>query len=372
MDLFGLKSQIAQIRQAVDERIANVINNNAFIRGPEVSELERALEQYTGANHCVSCGNGTDALQLALMAIDTQGGDIVFTTSFSFFSTAEVIPLTGATPYFVDVNKDTYNICIASLRAAIEDCKARNLGHPKAIIAADMFGLPADYCSLRQLADEEKLVLIEDAAQSFGGSINGIKTGNLAHVSTTSFFPTKPLGCFGDGGAVFTNDDGINEKLRSLAVHGKGKNKYDNVRIGVNSRLDTLQAAVLLEKLPLLDDEIATRNRHYAIIKQALSNNFDFQVIPDSHNSAMALLSLRAKQQSRNAVLSGLEQQGIPYQIYYPTPLYASPAMQQYPKMDGGMSQRLCNSVFSVPVHASLSEADIEKICQALTRLAQT
>ena len=258
MEFIDLKSQLAHMRTKIDARIKKVLDHGQFIMGPEVFELEEKLADYVGVKHCISCANGTDALQLSLMALGVGKGDIVFTTAFSFFATAEVIPLVGATPYFVDIDIDTYNLCPKSLESAILAARESQKGTPRAVIAVDMFGLPANYLKIQKVCDKYDLKLIEDSAQGFGGVINGEKAGSFGSLATTSFFPAKPLGCFGDGGAIFTNDDALADICQSLRVHGKGKHKYHNARIGLNSRLDTLQAAVLLEKLAHFGPRVAS------------------------------------------------------------------------------------------------------------------
>jgi dTDP-4-amino-4,6-dideoxygalactose transaminase len=259
MDFIDLASQLQFMRSAIDKRIGTVLNHGQFILGPEVTELEQKLAEYVGVKHCITCANGTDALQIALMSQNIGQGDIVFTTSFSFFATAEVISLVGATPYFVDIDPKTYNVCPQSLASAIKDVKESKQGNPRAVIAVDLFGLPANYIDLETLCKANQLFLIEDAAQGFGGAINGQKAGSFGDIATTSFFPAKPLGCYGDGGAIFTNSEEIADLAKSIRVHGKGSHKYENIRIGLNSRLDTIQAAILLEKLEWFPKELEHR-----------------------------------------------------------------------------------------------------------------
>lgn len=256
MEFRDLKKQYQLHKAQIDAAIQEVVDGTHFILGPQVALLEKELAQYTGTKHCIACGNGTDALQLALMAWKIGEGDAVFVPDFTFFSSGEVVPLTGAVPVFVDVEKDTYNISADSLRGAIEYVIRNTDLRPRVVVAVDLFGRPADYQAIRQIADQYGLLLLEDGAQSFGGMEDGRKTCSFGDISTTSFFPSKPLGCYGDGGAVFTDNEEWAKRLASLRLHGKGSDKYDNVRIGMNSRLDTIQAAVLLQKLGFLEEEL--------------------------------------------------------------------------------------------------------------------
>ena len=256
MQFIDLAAQYQSLKEKIDARIQTVLEHGKYIMGPEVQELEQNLSEYVGVKHTVSCANGTDALTLALMVFDIKPGDAVFCPTFTFFSTAETIAFEGATPIFVDSDEYTFNICPIDLEKRIEKVLAEGKLKPKAIIAVDLFGLPADYPALRKIADKYDLKIIEDAAQGFGGEINGKRAGSFGDIATTSFFPAKPLGCYGDGGALFTDNDVYAELLSSYRVHGKGKDKYDNVRIGMNSRLDTIQAAILLEKLSVFPQEL--------------------------------------------------------------------------------------------------------------------
>ncbi len=367
MEFIDLKSQLAGMRHNIDKRIATVLDHGQFIMGPEVQELETALADYVNVKHCVSCANGTDALQLALMALDIGPGDIVFTTAFSFFATAEVIPLVGATPYFVDIEPRSYNLCVDSLEAAILEAKSQRIGVPKAVIAVDMFGLPADYPKLQALCNQHGLFLIEDGAQSFGGAIGSQKCGSFGDIATTSFFPAKPLGCYGDGGAIFTNDDRLAELCRSMRVHGKGQHKYENVRIGLNSRLDTIQAAILLEKLTILDTERRAKNHIAQQYDQVIKGELTTPWVPEPLESAWAQYTLQGQPNSRDVWMKELNENGIPSAVYYPIPLNQQAALRHYPSVHTPVTDLACETVFSLPLHSALSAKDIELIGQILS-----
>ena len=271
-----------------------VFDHGQFIMGPEVSSLESKLSEYTEVQFCVSCSSGTDALLMSLMAADIGPGDAVFTSPFTFIASAEVIQLLGASPIFVDIQDETFNIDPNLLKKSVQDCLSMCKFKPKAVIPVDLFGLPAEYESIEQISNEFNLFVLADAAQSFGGSIKGNRTGSFGHLAATSFFPAKPLGCYGDGGAIFTNNEHFVEKLISIRVHGQGNTKYDNIRIGVNGRMDTIQAAILLEKLKIFPDEMVKRNRISAEYRQSLSSQFVCQKIPDGYESSWAQFSLLA------------------------------------------------------------------------------
>ena len=261
MEFIDLKAQYARIEEKINQRISNALSHGKHIMGPEVFELEEQLADFVGVKHAISCANGTDALQLSLMALEIGQNDAVFCPTFTFFATAEVIALVGATPIFVDSDPKTFNMCPKDLLVKIKQVKAEGKLNLKAIIPVDLFGLPADFPNINKIAKEFNLHLIEDAAQGLGGEIEGKKAGSFGDIATTSFFPAKPLGCFGDGGMVFTDNDDFAGVIKSLRIHGKGQHKYDNVRIGLNSRLDTIQAAILLEKLAIFPDEIISRQQ---------------------------------------------------------------------------------------------------------------
>ncbi|WP_374764517.1 DegT/DnrJ/EryC1/StrS family aminotransferase [Yunchengibacter salinarum] len=365
MKFIDLDAQMEAMRPAIDRRIKSVLDHGKFIMGPEVRELESALTERVGVRHCLSCANGTDALQLALMALGVGPGDLVFTTAFSFFATAEVIALQGATPVFVDIDPGTYNLCPDALEAAILEAKGGN-GRLAAIIAVDLFGLPADYPRLEAIARRHGLALIEDAAQGFGGAIGDRQAGSFGDIATTSFFPAKPLGCAGDGGAVFTNRDDLAERVASLRLHGRGAEKYDNVRIGMNSRLDTLQAAILLEKLTHLDQERAAKDAIAETCRARLAGRFQMQAEPTGFASAHALFTLRAPDNSRNALMASLEKAGIPCGIYYPRALPDQTAFNGTAHPPCIEARKAAMEVFSIPFHAYLAEENLNLILKKL------
>jgi dTDP-4-amino-4,6-dideoxygalactose transaminase len=350
-----LKAQSAILNGRIEAAIGRVLEHGAFISGPEVRELEQRLTAFCGARNAISCANGTDALSLVLLAEGIGLGDAVFVPAFTFVATAEVVPLTGATPVFVDVREDTFNLDVESFKAAIE-AAIRNGLNPRAVIPVDLFGLPADYAAIGAVAREYGMTVIADSAQGFGAWYHGRRTGVLANYTTTSFFPAKPLGCYGDGGAVFTDDDEKAALLRSLAVHGKGAEKYDNVRIGVNSRLDTLQAAILLEKLAIFEQEIEGRNRAAAFYMQGLRDIAETPMVPEGLTSVWAQYTLKMK--NRDSFASEMKSQGIPTAVYYPTPLHLQTGYRQYPTAPGGLpvSERLSRQVISLPMYPYLDE----------------
>lgn len=368
MQFIDLAAQQSRIREKIDARIAAVLNHGNYIMGPEVGQLEKQLADYCGAKHCIACANGTDALQLALIALGIGEGDAVFVPSFTFAATAEVVPGLGATPFFVDVDSLTYNMAPESLCRAI--VRARKLGlKPAVVIPVDLFGLPADYPAIQAIADQEGLTVIGDSAQGFGGLIGEQMTGTFGKITTTSFFPAKPLGCYGDGGALFTDDDGLSALLDSLRVHGKGSEKYDNVRIGMNSRLDTLQAAVLLEKLAIYADETERRQKVAERYTAALHNRFVTPHVPEAYRSIWAQYTLRAKDgRERTDIMAKLKDQDIPSIIYYPKPLHTQRAYRDFPRDPEGLkaSEAAAETVFSLPMHPYLTEDAQQMICDAL------
>ena len=368
MQFIDLAAQQARIRERIDARIATVLDHGRYILGPEVGELEEKLAAFCGARHCVACANGTDALELALMALGVGAGNAVFVPAFTFAATAEPVPGLGAVPVFVDIDPSTYNMDPASLARAI--AHARDLGlRPAAAIPVDLFGLPADYPALASLAGEADMALICDSAQGFGGLIDGRMTGTFGTITTTSFFPAKPLGCYGDGGALFTNDADLAVLLDSLRVHGKGAEKYDNVRIGRNSRLDTLQAAILLEKLAIYADEIDARQKVAARYTDALHNRFVTPHVPEGYRSIWAQYTVRAQSEAeRTAAMAALKAAGIPAQIYYPRPLHLQGAYAGFPRDPSGLAQAemAATSVFSLPMHPYLGADDQDRVISAL------
>lgn len=370
MPFIDLATQQRGIRARVDARIAAVLNHGEYIMGPEVKELEAALAAFCGARYCVSCANGTDALHIALLAIGAGAGDALLVPSFTFAATAEAPCLVGATPVFVDIDQVSYNMDPSSLRRAIAQARDKGLT-PKAVIAVDLFGLPADYPAIEEIANAEGMTLICDSAQGWGGEINGRKTGTFGHMTTTSFFPAKPLGCYGDGGAVFTDDAELAAALDSLRVHGKGAEKYDNVRVGTNSRLDTLQAAILLEKLAIYADELDARNRAAARYTAALQNYFQTPTVPQGYRSIWAQYTLLAKDETeRNAAMAKLKEAGVPSVVYYPRPLHTQTAYAGFPSDPAGLpvSETVATRVFSLPMHPYLQEQDIDRVVSSLSQ----
>jgi len=368
-----LAAQQARIKPEIDAAIARVLSHGQYILGPEVRELEKQLAEFCGAKFCVTCANGTDAIALPLMRLGIRPGDAIFVPSFTFTATAEVVCWLGATPYFVDINPDTYNICPDSLRAAITECKRDGQFTPRGIIGVDMFGLPADFDALDTIANENNLWLIMDSAQGFGGTYKGRVTGSMGRFATTSFFPAKPLGCYGDGGAIFTNDESDIEILHSLRLHGQGTDKYDNVRVGMNSRLDTMQAAVLLEKLKIFKDEITARNKIAPRYTAALKDIVGTPQIPDGYTSVWAqyTITVHGGAEQRKALQEHLKSAGIPTMIYYPRPLHLQPAYKKYPSVGDALShsEGVMGTVLSLPMHPYLEPEVQDNIIQQITNL---
>lgn len=369
MQFIDLKAQYLQLQDKINGRIRGVLEHGKYIMGPEVSELESKLSEYVGVKHAVTCANGTDALQLALMAMDIGPGDAVFTTPFTFFATAEVISLVGATPIFVDIDERTYNIDHLRLEAAIEEIIDASELVAKAVISVDLFGLPADYEKLEPLCKRYKLKLIEDAAQGFGGEINGRRSGSFGDIATTSFFPAKPLGCYGDGGAIFTNSDDLAKKIKSLRIHGKGEDKYDNIAIGINSRLDTIQAAILLEKLAIFPREVDARQLVAKKYSDKLKDKVVIPYVPPYFQSSWAQYSVLAKDsEKRKELMAAYKKQGIPTVIYYSKPLHLQGAFEYLGIKEGAfpISESVSQRIFSLPMHPYLCEKQQDKIISVL------
>lgn len=368
MQFIDLKTQYGELKEVIDARIRSVLDRQAFIQGPEVQELERALEAFTGAKRAITCANGTDALQLALMALGIGQGDAVFVPSFTYTATAEVILLLGARPVFVDSDPATFNIDFASAERAIGQVKAEGAFRPAALMTVDLFGMPVDYDRARALADRYDLAFISDAAQGLGGDYKGRRVGSgLADITTTSFFPAKPLGCYGDGGAVFTDDDSIADTIRSICLHGKGEAKYDVVRVGVNSRLDTLQAAILLPKLEGFADELERRHEVAEMYIARLKDHVATP-IPARGGARFAWAQFTIKVENRDDVQAQLKDAGIPSNVYYPRPMHLQPAYVEYGGGEGSlpMAEELSRVVLSLPMHPYLSPDDIAKVCDAV------
>lgn len=377
-----LKSQFARIQPEVEEAMLSVVRSGQFILGPVVEQLEARLANYVGTKHCISCASGTDALVMALMAKGVGPGDAVFTVPFTFMASAEAIVTVGATPIFVDVEADSFNMDTAALARAIEalakgDASIHPLPNvegltPKGIIAVDLFGLTADYSAINAIAAANDLFVIEDAAQSFGASANNARAGSLAEIGCTSFFPAKPLGCYGDGGAIFVNDSELDKILRSIRVHGQGDDKYENVRQGITGRLDAVQAAVLLKKLDIFDDEMAERQRvaqGYTAALTAEGVDVIAPVIPDHHLSAWAQYTVTARDaEARSEFQARLSAAGIPTMIYYPKSLHEQKAFAYlgYERGDFAVSEDMADRVFSLPMHPYLPDAQIVEIVAAM------
>ncbi|MDA0368854.1 MAG: DegT/DnrJ/EryC1/StrS aminotransferase family protein [Proteobacteria bacterium] len=365
LPFIDLAAQRERLQPGLNEAIARVLAHGGFINGPEVKTFERELADFAGVAHAIGCGNGTDALYLPLLAHGLGAGDAVLVPSFTFVATAEVVVLTGATPVFVDVDADTFNVTADSMKAGIAEARRAGL-RPRAMIPVDLFGLPADYDAINALANAEGMFVIADAAQSIGGSRAGHRVGGLATINSTSFFPSKPLGCYGDGGAILTNDEGFAEQLRSLRAHGGGKDKYDNIRVGVNSRLDTLQAAILSCKLAIFEDEIRVRGRVAARYNASLPSDVTTPRIFNDAVSAWAQYTVRVKK--RDAVAADLKAKGIPTAVYYPKPLHLQQAYRGFPVASGGLavSERLADEVLSLPMHPYLDEATQDRIVEGM------
>ncbi len=360
-------SQRRRIASQIDAAVARVMNHCLFVMGPEVAAFEKDLAAFCGAKHAISCASGTDALLLVLMARGIGPGDAVFCPAFTFCATAEVVALLGATPVFVDIDATTFNIDVASLKRAIPVAKQKGL-NPKAVMPVDLFGLPADHDAVTAVAAAEGLFVLDDAAQGFGGVYKGRKVGTLAPATATSFFPAKPLGCFGDGGAVMTDDDELADILRSLRVHGQGADRYDNVRIGITGRLDTIQAAILIEKLKIFSDEIAARNAVARRYSAGLKDVATVPQVPEGYTSVWAQYVIRLQPGRRDKLATDLKAQGIPTAIYYPRPLNKLAAYTQFPLADRGVpvSEKLSEEVIALPMHAYLDAPVQDRVIDAV------
>ncbi len=374
MEFRDLKKQYQLHKEQIDAAIQEVVDATHFIIGPQVISLEKELAQYTGTKHCIACGNGTDALQLALMAWEIGEGDAVFVPDFTFFSSGEVVPLTGATPVFVDIEKDTYNISADSLKSAIEYVIQNTDLRPRVIVAVDLFGRPADYQAIRQIAQQYGLLILEDGAQGFGGMADGRKACSFGDISTTSFFPSKPLGCYGDGGAIFTDNDEWADRLASLRVHGKGGDKYDNVRIGMNSRLDTIQAAVLLQKLSFLEEELKICGQVAEKYSERLQNFVKIPAELGSMRSAWAQYTICLKDTNeRERVIAQMKADGIPSAVYYKKPMHRQKAFADnlIQAVSCENTEYVCARCLSLPFHPYLQEAEIEAVCESLKKAVE-
>ena len=370
MQFRDLKKQYQVLKKDIDEAMIEVATNCNFINGQQVKELEKELAEYVGVKHCVTCGNGTDALTMAMMAWGIREGDAVFVPDFTLFSSGEIVSHAGATPVFVDVDIDTFNISVESLEKAVKKVLDEGKLTPKAVVAVDLFGLPADFDSVKKVADKYGLLVLEDGAQGFGGNINGKTACSFGNISTTSFFPAKPLGCYGDGGAVFTDDDEIASLLESIRVHGKGEMKYDNVRIGLNSRLDTIQAAILSVKLKAFSDyELTDINNVADKYTEALSGIVKTPVIPKGFYSSWAQYTIQLKdKETRDRLQASLKEKGVPSMVYYPKPMHRQEAFagQAYDDADFPNTIKLCDTVLSLPMHPYLSDEDIDEVVSVI------
>ena len=368
MEFLDLKTQQKRIRKPLEKRINKILDHGAYIMGPEVFELEEKLADYCGVKHAISCSSGTDALLIPLMAWGIGPGDAVFTTPFTYVATAEVISILGATPIFVDVYESTYNIDCDKLEIEIKKVINEGKLKPKAIIPVDLFGLPARYRLIDKIAKKYNLKVVEDAAQSFGGSIRNEKVGNFGDVAATSFYPAKPLGCYGDGGAIFTNDDDLAGECKAIRIHGTKKDKYNSEMIGLNGRLDSIQAAVLLEKLSIFDKELKMRNEVNFHYRKYLNNA---QYLPKDYQSAHALFSIvLGSKIKRDDLVERLSKNKIPSVIYYKFPIHLMKAFQYLGYHRGSLpvSESLSNSIVSLPMHPYLSKADISFIIETIQR----
>ena len=395
MEFRDLKQQYQVLRPEMDQALLGAVASGAYIMGPQVKELEKQLAEYVGVKHCLTCANGTDALTLALKAWGIGPGDAVFVPDFTFFSSAEVVPLEGAEPVFVDVHEETFNIDAADLERAVQAVLAEGRLRPRVVVAVDLFGLPADYQAIRAVADRYGLLILEDGAQGFGGSIErfrvkpgmtvgpgtphvipgltrNLKACSLGDIATTSFFPAKPLGCYGDGGAVFTDNDEWAALIESYRVHGKGKFKYDNVRIGLNSRLDTVQAAVLQVKLKAFADyELDAVNVAADKYSELLADVAAIPVIPEGFRSSWAQYTIRLKdREQRDALQAHLKSLGIPSMVYYPKPMHLQTAFASViPGLTRNLcpvATSLCDRVLSLPMHPYLTEEQIRTVSDAI------
>lgn len=370
MEFRDLKRQYQSLSADIDKEIKNVIGSANFIMGKPVMDLEEQLAQYVGTKHCITCANGTDALVLALKALGVKEGDAVFVPDFTFFASAEAVSVVGATPIFVDVDGDTFNISVLDLQQKIVATLHDGVLQPKVILTVDLFGLPVDYAAIRAISCKYGLYILEDGAQGFGGSINGLMACGFGDIATTSFFPSKPLGCYGDGGALFTNNDEWAELAKSYRSHGKGNFKYDNVRIGMNSRLDTLQAAILKVKLKAFAEyELKNINDIAYEYTKCLKDIVHTPVVPEGFYSSWAQYTIVLDDENtRNKVQNELKNKGIPTMVYYPKPLHKQTAYAKLKSYNDTLpiTEKLCNTVLSLPISPYLENIEVQEISNAL------
>jgi len=366
IQFIDLQAQRRRLGEPLNRAIAEAVEGGQWILGPQVTELEKRLAEFAGVKHCVTCANGTDALLIVLRAWNVGPGDAVFVPAFTFAASAEVVALAGATPVFVDVLEDTFNMDPASLEAAIAMVKREGKLMPRVVMPVDLFGQTADYRELEPIVAREKLLMLCDAAQGFGGLLDGRRSGGIGDAAGTSFFPAKPLGCYGDGGASFTNDDGLNDLLRSIRMHGQGADKYENVRIGTNSRLDTIQAAILIEKLKIFPEEIEMREAVARRYNEAFAKSNSIRVprVIDGAQSTWAQYTIQVPE--RDKLQADLKAKGVPTAIYYTIPLSAQKAYAHYPSAPVPVSTALGKTVISLPMHPYLDEATQDKIIAAV------
>ena len=373
MEYIDLKAQYKRLKDKIDNNIQNAISNAEFISGPEVKQLEEKLAEYVGRKYCVTCANGTDALTIAMRVLNVKTNDAVFVPSFTFYSTSEVVSLEGATPIFVDVDERTFNIDAMKLEKAIKQVINEGKLNPKAIIPVDLFGQVANFPEILKIAAKYNLKVVEDGAQGFGGSINGKMACSFGDISTTSFFPAKPLGCYGDGGAIFTDDEEFYELMLSLRVHGKGSFKYENVRVGYNSRLDTIQAAILLPKFEAFKEyELDNRNKFAKMYTEKLKDIIKTPVVPEGYVSSWAQYTLILdSEEERNNLQDELKKAGIPTMVYYPIPLHKQIVYEGYNFNldDLKVSEELSKKVLSIPMHPYMNEETVNKICDEIIKI---
>ena len=366
MPFINLLRQYQRHKADIDHAIHAVLDHGQYIHGPEVKMLEEQLQQFLGVKHAIGCANGTDALVLALKALHLQPNDVVFVPSLTFVATAEAVVLCGGIPFFVDIDPYTYNLDPNSLKAAVQMAKQQSLPIV-GVIAVDLFGLAADYTAIQAVAKENHLWVMADSAQGFGATHNGRLVGSCQDctIATTSFFPAKPLGCYGDGGAVFTNDDEMADFIRSIRVHGQGQEKYDNIRIGQNSRLDTIQAAILIEKLKIFPEEVTLRNQIAKRYTEAFRNRYKVPIHPTKDTCVWAQYTLQTTDRStRDQAMKAFADRGFPTGIYYPKPLHLQTGYQHFPHTSNvSVCERMTQTVFSLPMSPYLTEKEVEEIC---------
>ncbi|RKJ02768.1 DegT/DnrJ/EryC1/StrS family aminotransferase [bacterium D16-54] len=373
MKFIDLEKQYCVIKNNVEKRIHNILEKQDFIMGSEIQELEQKLADFTGRKYCITCGSGTEALQIPMMAYNLSKTDAVFVPSFTFFASAESINLAGGTPVFTDIDH-TFNMDPRSLESEIKRVIQEGKLTPKGIVSVDLFGRSADYEQILKIADRYGLFLLEDAAQGFGGSLHKKRNGSFGDVSATSFFPAKPLGCYGDGGAIFTDDDALYEKMCSIRVHGQGADKYDNIRIGINGRMDTLQAAILLEKLDIFEDELIKRQHVAEWYSELLEGILELPQLDDEYFSSWAQYTIRAENETqRDYLVSELKKRDIPTMIYYPIPLHMQTAYKNlgYGNENLPYCLHVSKRVFSIPMHPYLKKTEVEMICQEIKQLVK-